>query len=267
MKIGEKWAGALLALIVIFLTVVISASLIFLGSHLHAKIELTVLLYLAYTTLTMRSFGDRAYGVFQGVQKNNLSFAREELSHIISRKTEELDEAAVIRATVLAVSGNIVYGVVAPLLCLSLGGVPLAMAYKSVTTLHFIIGQKDPLYQGWGFVVARLYDWVNWLPARITGALMVIGAAFLFGTGKKTLMILVRNFLQQNSQNISIQGTIATGAMGISPMPRPPDDGRFRPLWTLPEDEVTKPQPHHIIDAIKLMGAVACVMLILCMMM
>jgi len=266
LKIGQKWAGVILAIAVILLTMGVSAGLIFLSGHLHTKMLLAVLLYLAYTTLTMRSFGDRVYGVFQWLQKKKLSSARSELCHLIGYNTMHLTESGVIQATVLAVAGNIVNGVVAPLLYLSLGGVPLAMAYKAINTLHFALGQKDSLYRGWGWGAATIYEWANCIPARITGALMVIGATFLFGTGSKAFMILLRNGWKKGSPNVEIQGSVAAGAIGMT-LRDPSADVEVLPLFPLREDEIDEAESHHIVDAIKLMGAVACVMLILCLMM
>lgn len=212
----------------------------------------------------MRSFGDSAYGVFQGLQKENISSAREELSQIIGYNTEELTESGVIRATVLAVAGNIAYGVVAPLLYLSLGGVPLAMAYKGIDTLYLAIGKTDPLYRGWGFASAKLYNFVHWLPARITGVFMVIGAAFLFGTGSKAFMILIRKSPQQASPRVGIPEAVLAGAIGMT-LRLPLSSMEALPNQTLVGDEINEAQLQNIKDAIKLMGAVACIMLILCM--
>ncbi|MBI3358163.1 MAG: cobalamin biosynthesis protein [Nitrospirae bacterium] len=264
LKIGEKRAGILLTLSVVFLTSGVSAGLIFLGSKLHSKIELVVLLYLAYTTLKMRSFGDQAYAVLQWLQKKNLPCAREELSRVMSYNTGDLTEAEVIRSTVLAVAENSTDGVVAPLFYLVLGGVPLAMAYKAIHTLYFAMGKTDPLYRGWGFASAQFYNLANWFPARITGVLMVVGATFLFGTGSKTFMIFLRNGLKRSNPNAAIPEVVAAGAIGMT-LRNPSADVAVLPIFPLHEDEIDAVQSHHIKDAIKLMGAVACIMLILCM--
>jgi len=297
LRIGEKAAGALLAIAVIFLSGGVCAFLIFLSGNLHEKIGLVVLLFLAYTTLTMRSFGDASYAVLQSLQKNNLSSARSELSHIIGYDADakersdlaseseregeaklakpvegalltpvkELTESGIIFFTVLAIAVNSVQGVVAPLLYLSLGGVPLAMAYKAVNTLHVAIGQKDPLYRGLGFASAHFYRLANWIPARIAGVLMAIGATFLFGTGLKTFMILFRNGLWPRRESLGMPGVVLAAAIGMTLRP-PPPDGSALPNQALPIDIIDDAKLHHIKDAIKLMGAVACAMLILCLM-
>ena len=265
LKIGEKWAGVVLSLAVVLLTGGTGALLIFLSHHLHSKIELAVLLYLAYTTLTIRSFGDRAYEVFQWLQKKNLSFAEKELSLMTGRNKQGLPESEIIRVAVLTISENSVHGVVAPLLYLSLGGVPLAMAYQAVNTLYFSLGQKDLRNQRWGLGTVQLYDIVNCIPARITGVLMAIGATFLFGTGSKAFMILLRNCLQHHNTDVEIQDVVLAGAIGMT-LRTPSADVDVLPMFPLREDQADSVQLHYIMDAVKLMCAVACIMLIVCMM-
>jgi adenosylcobinamide-phosphate synthase len=264
LKMGKEWSSVLLALSVSLFVGGVTALLISFSSYLHTKFGLIVLLYLTATTLTMRSVGDTAYGVFEGLQKNNISFAQKELFSLTGGNTEGMTESEMTRATVLTVAGNSVYGVVAPLLYLLLGGVPLAMAYQAINALHFASQGTLPLDHKAGW--ARLYDLVNFIPARITGILMVVGAAFLFGTGSKTLMIFLRNGLQRRNPNTEIDKVVMAGAIGMT-LRAPSADVEVIPLFPLREEKIDEAELHHIIDAIKLMGVVACVMLTLCIMM
>lgn len=260
LKIGKQGSSVLLDISVSLFVGGITALLVSFCGYLHTKFGLIVLLYLTATTLTMRSVADTAYGVFERLQKKELSFAQKELSFLTGSNTEGMTESEIMRATVLSVANNSVYGVVAPLLYLFLGGLPLAIAYQSINTLHFASQRSHPS-RG-----ATLYGLVNFVPARITGILMVVGAAFLFGTGSKTLMILLRNGLPHSNQNAEIQEVVMAGAIGMT-LRVPSADVEVLPLFPLREEKIDEAQLHPIIDAIKLMGVVACVMLILCMMM
>ena len=53
---------------------------------------------------------------------------------------------------------------------------PLALAYKAVNTLDSMVGYKNDKYLRFGWASARFDDLVNWLPARLTGLLMVLAA-------------------------------------------------------------------------------------------
>jgi adenosylcobinamide-phosphate synthase len=75
------------------------------------------------------------------------------------------------------VSENASDGIVAPMFYFALGGLPLAMAYKAVNTLDSMVGYKNEKYKNFGRASAKLDDAANYIPARITGFL-IIAAAF-----------------------------------------------------------------------------------------
>ena len=61
---------------------------------------------------------------------------------IVGRDTQSLDEGGVTKAAVETVAENTSDGVIAPLLYLAIGGVPLAMCYKAINTLDSMVGYK-----------------------------------------------------------------------------------------------------------------------------
>ena len=66
---------------------------------------------------------------------------------IVGRDTESLDETGVIKATVETVAENLSDGVIAPLLFLAVGGVPLGFFYKAVNTMDSMVGYKNDKYR------------------------------------------------------------------------------------------------------------------------
>ena len=66
---------------------------------------------------------------------------------------------------------------IAPIVYLAAGGVPLAMAYKAINTLDSMIGHRTPQYLYFGKAAARLDDAANFIPARITALCTVAAAA------------------------------------------------------------------------------------------
>ncbi len=260
LKIGEKRAYLLLVIAVALFISGLGRFMIFLSGFLHPHFGLMVLLYFTGTTFTMRYFGDTAYGIFERLGQNNLAVAQKELSETIGCNTEGMNASEMVRATVLMVAGNSVYGIVAPMMYLFVGGVHLAMAYQAIHTLHVILGQKKEW--GWG---ARLYDGLNFIPARITAILIVLCATCLWGTGSKAFRIFLRNGFQYHSPSGQLEGVVMAGAIGMT-LRAPFIDVDVLPLFPLHDEKIDEAQPHHIMDAIKAMGVVACVMLIICMM-
>jgi len=97
----------------------------------------------------------------------------------VGRDTASLDVAEITRATVETIAENIVDGIIAPLFYLALGGLPLAFLYRAVNTMDSMIGYKNEKYLDFGMIAARIDDIFNYLPARITGILLVLAAWLL----------------------------------------------------------------------------------------
>ncbi len=263
-KIGERGAGILLTITVVFLAFLISGLLIFISGLIHPAMETGVTLYLAYTTLSVRSLGDEAYRVMERLLEKDLVLARRQLSHIVGRNTEQLTEAEVIRATVETVSESSSDGIVASLFFLVLGGVPLAMAYKAINTLDSMVGHKTDRYREFGWASARLDDIANFVPARITAVLMAIGATFLFGRGRAAFKIMLRDGRKHDSPNAGFPESAAAGAIGIA-LGGPARYGEFIKERPNLGDPIKEPGVHHIRDGILLMQTTSYIMLILCL--
>lgn len=136
---------------------------------------------LASTTLAARDLWDHVRAVDGPLNAGDLSTARGAVAMIVGRDTEKLSESEVARATVETIAESAADGVIAPLLYLTIGGAPLALAYKAVNTLDSMIGHKDERYTDFGWASARLDDLVNWIPARIAAMLLIAGGGFITG--------------------------------------------------------------------------------------
>jgi adenosylcobinamide-phosphate synthase len=131
---------------------------------------------LGWTCLAARSLQQEAMSVLHALESGDLLLARQRLSRIVGRDTQYLDASEVSRAVIETLAESASDGIIAPLFYMTLGGVPLAMAYKAVNTLDSMIGHADERYFYFGKAAARLDDVANYLPARIT-ALGIIAAS------------------------------------------------------------------------------------------
>jgi adenosylcobinamide-phosphate synthase len=144
--------------------------------QLHYQLGLMVEVVFAFLALAARDLRDHTMDVWRALASGSLNDARQAVGRIVGRETASLSEGEIVRATVETVAESTCDGIVAPLLFLSLGGAPLAWAYKTVNTLDSMIGHPEPPYRDIGWASARLDDVVNWLPARMTGLLIVAAA-------------------------------------------------------------------------------------------
>lgn len=126
------------------------------------------------TTFSLRGLVRAAHDVRRAL-KGDLGLARERLLALVSRD-RELDPPLIVSATVESLAENLVDSVVAPLFYFALAGLPGALVYRAVNTMDAMIGYRGE-YEYVGKAAAVTDDAVNWLPARLTGLLLVVLAA------------------------------------------------------------------------------------------
>jgi adenosylcobinamide-phosphate synthase len=138
-----------------------------------------VYVYFVSATLATRGLISAAKSVIKELGKGDVGNSRHKLSMIVGRDTQSLKEAGLLKATIESLSENASDGIIAPLFYFVLGGLPLAMAYKAVNTLDSMVGYKNERYKNFGWAAARLDDIANYIPARITGVLIVAAVYFI----------------------------------------------------------------------------------------
>jgi adenosylcobinamide-phosphate synthase len=170
---------------------------------------------LAWTTLATRSLLDESAAVLDAVDGGDLALARRRLAMIVGRDTESLDESEILRAVIETIAEGLCDGIVAPIVYLAIGGVPLAYAYKAVNTLDSIIGHPDPPYRYFGRVAARLDDLANFIPARVA-ALAIVAAAFAMRqSARNSWLVLLRDGDKHSSPNAGQPEAAMAGALGV----------------------------------------------------
>jgi adenosylcobinamide-phosphate synthase len=141
---------------------------------------------LGWTTLALRSLLQDARAVLDAVDADDLPLARRRLSRIVGRDTQHLDEKEIARAVIETLAESTCDGIIAPLFYLVIGGAPLALAFKAISTLDSMIGHRDLEYLYLGKVAARVDDAANYLPARISAALIGLSSAMIPGGNPQT---------------------------------------------------------------------------------
>lgn len=203
------WLGVIL---ITFLVNSLIVRLAFSISNIFGIIIEGILLYFCISSKGLKVEGLK---VIKVLESGDIEGARKQLSYIVGRDTKVLDEEGIIRAVIETVAENTSDGIIAPLLFGALGGAPLAMTYKAVNTCDSMFGYKNDKYIDFGFVPAKMDDLFNYIPARITGYL-VIFAAFILGLDyKNSYRIYKRDRYNHTSPNSAHPESAVAGALGI----------------------------------------------------
>ena len=169
----------------------------------------------SYQLLATKSLAAESRKVYAALKTGDLDKARYAVSMIVGRDTDRLDEAGVTKAAVETVAENASDGVIAPLIFLAIGGAPLGMFYKAANTMDSMVGYKNDKYLYFGRAAAKWDDVLNFLPARISGVLMCLGAAAAGYDGKNAWRIFLRDRKKHKSPNSAHTEAACAGALQL----------------------------------------------------
>lgn len=247
----EKVAGVILVMFIVAMTftlfyIVSRALLNSEALPLFSYISLLIFVYLVSSTIATRELLYSANAVIRAIHAGHTDKARENLGMIVGRDTQSLDKRGILKATVETLSENSSDGIIAPMFYFAIGGLPLAMTYKAINTLDSMVGYKNERYINFGWASARLDDIANFVPARVTGIVIVIAAFVLSAlahtvrngpkldcnahpfnqnelnalncnpvSGRDALRIMIRDGGKHASPNSGIPEAAMAGALGV----------------------------------------------------
>ena len=215
---GKKiFFGILTVIIVLSITFMITASIVFWSYYFNKYLGLVIEAIFTYFILATRSLKKESMKVYKALNTGTLDDARHAVSMIVGRDTESLSEEGVVKAAVETVAENTSDGVIAPMIFTAIGGPVLGLLYKAVNTMDSMIGYKNDKFLYFGRAAAKLDDFVNFIPARISAYLMIL-AAFLGGkdfNGKKAKEIFKRDRFNHASPNSAQTESVCAGALGV----------------------------------------------------
>ena len=171
---------------------------------------------LATPLLAQKALGRAVRAVADGLGRS-LGEGRAAVRHIVGRDPEALDEAGVARAAIESLAENASDGVIAPLFWLLLLGLPGIALYKAVNTADSMIGHKSLKYRDYGWASARFDDLLNWVPARLTGLLLVVAAGLV--PGRRAVAAwdaMLSDAAKHDSPNAGWPEAAMGGALGVT---------------------------------------------------
>lgn len=192
------------------------------------------LLFIAFTVLLSSTFSvnmllKTAIDVKSDLDES-LEKARESVSYLVSRSTDELTEAFIVSAVIESLTENITDSYVAPVFYYAIFGIiimiyPLnnqlyyllliPILYRTFNTLDAMVGYQTDELKDIGFFAAKIDDILNYVPSRISGIYVVISAYLLKMDGKNSYKIMRRDARKCPSPNSGYTMATTAGALNI----------------------------------------------------
>ena len=151
-----------------------------------------------YQLLATKSLKTESMKVYDRLKNGTLDEARYAVSMIVGRDTQSLPD-----------------GVIAPMLYMAIGGVWLMFLYKGINTMDSMLGYKNDKYLYFGRCAAKLDDVANYIPARLSGWLMVAASAFVKMDVKNAAKIYRRDRRNHASPNSAQTEAAMAGALEV----------------------------------------------------
>jgi adenosylcobinamide-phosphate synthase len=211
----EKAAGVVLCATLVGGTYAVSALALACVRRADTRFGIALEVGLAWTTLAARDLFAEASAVIAALEADDIQCAQTRVAGIVGRDTAQLGLAEIARATIETLAESACDGVVAPLLALAVGGVPLALAFKAASTLDSMIGHIEAPYTHLGWASARLDDVACFLPARITAIALALCAPFVDGDASRALTVLRSDGHRHRSPNAGRPEAAMAGALGV----------------------------------------------------
>ena len=262
---NELAGGAALLFTTAFSVYLLALLLINLAASIHPALVFAAHALMVFYAVSIKSLGGAAMSVKDALDAGDIKTARLKVANLVGRDTENMNEPEITRAAVESVAEGSVDGIISVLFFAAIGGGPLALAYKAVSSCDSMAGYRNEKYEQFGKFSARADDAANFIPARISIVLVYL-AAFVMGMDyKNSLKIAMRDRLKHPSPNSAHPEAALAGAIGV----RLGGTSRYqgapgeKPLLGEPLNELS---PHHIGDAVRLMrvtSLIACVLFVL----
>ncbi len=253
---AEKLGGVILALIVIAaITVPTYFGMKYLYIFFGAVAFFIIGAIIFKFTICIKLETDGAKAVAKAIQANNLEEARK-YAHFSRRDSSQLSGPLIGSAVIESMVENLTDFKLSPFIYFSFFGLPGAVAFRAVNTLDGMVGFKDKNHMNTGWFSANLDTVINYIPSRLTTALMIVAAAISGDDYKNSWKIARRDHKRVQSRNHGWQMAAIAGALHVQ-LDKP---GKY-----------TVGDPVEVIDANKILRAlrirdlsiVLCILLVL----
>lgn len=227
-KIKNRWSGLLL---VLFTCCVISVIIyiIYLITSINIILLFIIFSILLSSTFSVNMLLQTAIDVKNALDES-IENARQLVSYLVSRDTDELTESFIVSATIESLTENITDSYIAPIFYYFLFTLAILlfdinnplfylllipMLYRVSNTMDAMVGYTTDELKDIGFVPAKIDDILNYIPARIAGIYVIVSSYLLKLDGKNSYKIMRRDARNCPSPNSGYTMATTAGALNI----------------------------------------------------
>ncbi len=214
-KSGELVAGFFLVIFVILISTGIPFFILFFAEKISIWLRLVIESIMCWQILAAKSLKTESMKVYTSLKKGDVEEARFNVSMIVGRDTQSLDDIGITKAAVETVAENTSDGVIAPMIFCAIGGAWAGFLYKSINTMDSMVAYKNDKYMYFGRCAAHLDDIVNFIPARISALIMILSCPILRFNTANAWKIWRRDRYKHASPNSAQTESVCAGALDI----------------------------------------------------
>ncbi len=165
-------------------------------------------------TVCIKLETDWAKGAAAAIDAGDIEGARQ-YAHISRRDFKDLTGSQIGSAVLESMSENLIDFKLSPIIWYSFLGVSGAVAFRAINTLDGMVGFKDKGHLNTGWFSANLDHVVNFIPARLTGLLIIASAALLGKDYRNAWRIAKRDHSKTQSRNHGWPMAAMAGALHV----------------------------------------------------
>ncbi|WP_295612296.1 cobalamin biosynthesis protein [uncultured Methanobrevibacter sp.] len=226
-KYHNRWSGFFTTLFTIVISCLILSVVMFISS-VNEYLFIIIFSIVLSQTYSIKMLLSTAKDIENDL-KQDLNKARQSVSYLVSRDTDELTESFIVSATIESMTENITDSYVAPVFYFIVVSIIFMILnidyymillfvpfiYRISNTLDAMLGYTTDELIDIGFIPAKLDDFLNYIPSRLSGLFVVLSAYLLRYNGNNAFKIMKRDARKCPSPNSGYTMASTAGALNI----------------------------------------------------
>ena len=226
-KYHNRWSGFFTTLFTIVISCLILSVVMFISS-VNEYLFIIIFSIVLSQTYSIKMLLSTAKDIENDL-KQDLNKARQSVSYLVSRDTDELTESFIVSATIESMTENITDSYVAPVFYFIVVSIIFMILnidyymillfvpfiYRISNTLDAMLVYTTDELIDIGFIPAKLDDFLNYIPSRLSGLFVVLSAYLLRYNGNNAFKIMKRDARKCPSPNSGYTMASTAGALNI----------------------------------------------------